>query len=63
MGVLFALESAGPGCARGQAMGPLLTDASLAAIAMENAATLVSTDRDFARFSGLKWVNPLDAQR
>jgi len=36
------------------------SDAVLAAMAIENAATLASTDRDFRRFSGLRWVNPLD---
>jgi toxin-antitoxin system PIN domain toxin len=43
----------------GQAVGPLLTDAALAAIAIEHGAVLHTTDRDFARFPGLKWVNPL----
>jgi uncharacterized protein len=40
--------------------GPLMTDAVLAALAVEHGATLVSTDRGFARFKRLKWVNPLD---
>lgn len=44
----------------GQAVGPLLMDAALAAIAIEHGATLATTDRDFARFPGLKWVNPLE---
>ena len=43
----------------GQASGPLLMDASLAAIAIEHGATLCTTDRDFARFPGLEWRNPL----
>lgn len=43
----------------GQAAGPLITDAALAAIAVEHGAILHTTDRDFARFPGLKWVNPL----
>jgi hypothetical protein len=43
----------------GQAAGPLSTDAFLAALAIEHGATLVTTDRDFARFPGLKVVNPL----
>jgi predicted nucleic acid-binding protein len=42
-----------------QAVGPLVMDAALAALAMEHGATLYSTDRDFLRFSGLKWRNPL----
>ena len=43
-----------------RSIGTLVSDATLAAIAIEHAATLVSTDRDFRRFSGLRWVNPLD---
>lgn len=43
----------------GQAAGPLLMDAVLAAIALEHGATLCTTDRDFARFPGIKWTNPL----
>jgi len=43
----------------GQATGPLVMDAALAAIAIEHGATLCSTDRDFARFSGLNWEDPL----
>lgn len=43
----------------GQAVGPLFMDAVLAAIAMEHGAMLCTTDRDFARFPGLKWTNPL----
>jgi hypothetical protein len=34
-------------------------DAALAAIAIEHGATLCTTDRDFARFDGLKWENPI----
>jgi toxin-antitoxin system PIN domain toxin len=39
--------------------GNLTTDAHLAALAIEYQAELVSTDADFARFSGLRWFNPL----
>jgi len=42
-----------------QAAGPLLTDAVLAALALENGASLASTDQDFSRFPALRWVNPL----
>jgi len=42
-----------------QAQGPLVMDAHLAALAIEHGATLHTTDRDFARFQGLKAVNPL----
>ena len=45
----------------GQTVGPLMMDAVLAAIAIEHGATICTTDRDFARFSGLKWTNPLVA--
>jgi uncharacterized protein len=44
----------------GQAWGPLATDAQLAALTVENGGVLHTTDRDFARFPGLKWTNPID---
>ena len=45
---------------KGQARGPQITDAHLAALAIEHGATLATTDRDFARFPGLKFFNPLE---
>lgn len=45
----------------GQTAGPLVTDAVVASIAIEHGATLYTTDRDFSRFIGLKWLNPLAA--
>jgi uncharacterized protein len=39
--------------------GNLTTDAHLAALAIEHGALLCSCDTDFARFSGLRWVDPL----
>jgi uncharacterized protein len=39
--------------------GNLVTDAHLAALAVENQAELHSNDSDFARFTGLRWKNPL----
>jgi toxin-antitoxin system PIN domain toxin len=45
----------------GQADGPLVMDAALAAIAMEHGATLCTTDRDFSRFAGLDWRNPIES--
>jgi len=39
--------------------GNLVADAHLAAIAIEHGADLCSADRDFARFPGLRWINPL----
>jgi uncharacterized protein len=47
----------------GQTTGALVMDTVLAAIAVEHGATLCTTDRDFARFPGLRWVNPLAAGR
>ena len=46
----------------GQATGPLVMDAALAAIAIEHGATLCTTDRDFARFPDLTWTNPIASQ-
>jgi toxin-antitoxin system PIN domain toxin len=37
----------------------LIPDAQLAALAIENGFLLCSSDRNFARFSELKWENPL----
>jgi len=42
-----------------RAAGPLVSDAALAALALENGAVLASTDRDFSRFPDLRWGNPL----
>jgi hypothetical protein len=39
--------------------GRLTTDAHLAALAIEHQCELCSNDADFARFSGLRWRNPL----
>jgi toxin-antitoxin system PIN domain toxin len=57
---------AGPGhldvlikvCADGQASGDLIPDAVLAALAVENGCEVISFDRDFARFPGLRWSVP-----
>lgn len=43
----------------GQASGDLTSDAQLAALTMECGGVLYTTDRDFARFPGLRWTNPL----
>jgi len=37
----------------------LIPDAHLAALAIEHGLTLCSTDGDFARFPGLRWMNPI----
>lgn len=41
------------------ATGALLSDAVLGALALENGATVASTDQDFRRFPAVKWVNPV----
>lgn len=43
----------------GQATANLVTDAHLAALAIEHGCELISTDSDFSRFPHLKWRNPL----
>lgn len=43
----------------GQAVANLISDAHLAALAIEHGCTLYSTDTDFSRFPSLKWKNPL----
>jgi uncharacterized protein len=40
--------------------GPLVTDAVLVALALEQGASLCSTDRDFRRFRGITVVDPTD---
>jgi predicted nucleic acid-binding protein len=39
--------------------GNLLPDAMLAALALEHGLTVCSTDTDFARFTEVRWTNPL----
>ncbi len=39
--------------------GNLTTDAHLAALCIEHQARLASTDADFSRFAGLRWLTPL----
>lgn len=43
-----------------QISGPLVSDAALAALALEHGASLCTSDRDFSRFHGLKLLNPLE---
>jgi hypothetical protein len=43
----------------GQVRSALTADAELAAITIEHGGVLYTNDRDFARFPGLRWVNPL----
>jgi hypothetical protein len=44
-----------------KASGNLVSDAHLAALAIEHDATLCSNDGDFGHFPGLRWENPLAA--
>jgi uncharacterized protein len=44
--------------AQARVNGPLVTDAVLAALAVEQGASLCSTDRDFKRFEGLTIFDP-----
>lgn len=46
-------------CREANVTGPRVSDAYLAAIAIEHDAEFISTDRDFARFPGLRWRHPL----
>jgi uncharacterized protein len=39
--------------------GALVTDAVLAALALEHGATVASTDQDFRRFPEVRWINPI----
>ena len=43
----------------GRAAGPRVSDAEIAALTIEHGGELHTVDRDFARFPGLRWVNPL----
>jgi toxin-antitoxin system PIN domain toxin len=43
----------------GKALANLVTDAHLAALAIEHGCELFSTDADFARFPKVKWRNPI----
>ena len=50
--VLDLLQQAGVG-------GNLVTDAQLAALAIEHHAVLHTADTDFLRFPGVRWFNPI----
>jgi toxin-antitoxin system PIN domain toxin len=39
--------------------GNITSDAHLAALSIEHGAELCSSDRDFARFPGVRWLDPL----
>lgn len=46
-------------CRAAEAKGNLIPDAWLAALAIEHGCEFITTDRDYARFSGLRWRHPL----
>ena len=46
-------------CRSANARGNLVADAWLAALAIESGCEFVTTDRDYARFEGLRWRHPL----
>jgi len=43
--------------------GNLVPDAQLAALAVEHGLTVCSSDTDFARFTEVRWLNPLEPSR
>jgi toxin-antitoxin system PIN domain toxin len=47
-------------CRKVGAKGNLIPDAYLAALAIESGSEWITTDRDYARFPGLRWRHPLD---
>ncbi|MBN1345622.1 MAG: type II toxin-antitoxin system VapC family toxin [Phycisphaerae bacterium] len=46
-------------CQHAQAKGNLVPDAYLAALAIESGSEWITSDRDYARFPGLRWRHPL----
>jgi toxin-antitoxin system PIN domain toxin len=48
-------------CRRSGARGNLVSDAYLAALAIETGSEWITTDGDYARFPGLRWRHPLSA--
>jgi len=46
-------------CRDAGARGNLVPDAWLAALAIESGSEWITTDRDYARFPGLRWRHPL----
>jgi uncharacterized protein len=44
-----------------QLRGEIVSDAHLAALAIEDGLTIVSADSDFARFTEIRWLNPVAA--
>ena len=49
-------------CRKIEAKGNDIPDAYLAALALEKGTELITADRGFARFPGLRWTHPLDGK-
>jgi uncharacterized protein len=47
-------------CREAQAVGNLVPDAYLAALAIESGCEWITTDSDFRHFPGLRWRHPLE---
>ncbi len=47
-------------CTRASARGNLVPDAYHAALAVEHGCEWITTDRDYARFPGVRWRHPLE---
>jgi len=47
-------------CRNGGIKGNLVPDAWFAALAIESGCEWITTDRDYARFTGLRWRHPLE---
>ena len=45
-------------CTEANVVGPRVTDAWFAALAIEHGCEWITFDRDFARFAGLRWREP-----
>jgi toxin-antitoxin system PIN domain toxin len=50
-------------CQQLNARGNMVPDAWLAALAIEHGCEWITTDRDFARFPGLRWRHPFKPKR
>jgi toxin-antitoxin system PIN domain toxin len=47
-------------CRQVSARGNIVPDAFVAALAIESGSEFITTDRDYARFPGLRWRHPLE---
>lgn len=47
-------------CRSAKVKGNLVPDAYFAALAIESGSEWITTDRDYTRFSGLRWRHPLE---